>query len=226
MQSPRRQFLQQSLAGAFVVGCGSPGRRLEPGTPSFASPSSQAADLAPSRPVYAGTAPPASPVCSLTEPNIEGPFFKADAPFRASRAARNHASLVDGHEAGTPLEVSGRVLGRDCEPIVGALIEVWHADHAGAYDHHGFDFRGRFRSGADGLYRLRTIVPGHYRAGDGFRPAHIHVKVHVPGSPSLTTQLYFPDDPHNESDPFIRPSLIMALAHDADGARARFDFTV
>jgi protocatechuate 3,4-dioxygenase beta subunit len=52
------------------------------------------------------------------------------------------------------------------------------------------------------------------------------VKVHVPGRPSLTTQLYFPDDPYNEGDAFIRPSLVMALVRDADGARGRFDFTV
>jgi protocatechuate 3,4-dioxygenase beta subunit len=218
MQSPRRQFLQQSLAGAFVLGCGSPGQRLEPGTSSRPPQSHHWATVAPP--------PSAGPTCSLTEPNIEGPFFKPDAPFRAPREAQNLASLVDGRTTGTPLEVSGRVLGSDCTPIVGAFIEVWHADHAGAYDHEGFDFRGRFRSGTDGHYRLRTIVPGHYRVGDGFRPAHIHVKVHVPGRPSLTTQLYFPGDPHNESDPFIHPSLVMALVRDPDGARGRFDFTV
>ena len=97
---------------------------------------------------------------------------------------------------------------------------------AGGQQHEGFAFRGRFRSGDEGLYRLRTIIPGHYQVGSSFRPAHIHVKVHAPGRPSLTTQLYFPDDPHNAADPFIRPSLVMALDRSDEGARGRFDFTV
>jgi protocatechuate 3,4-dioxygenase beta subunit len=212
--------LQQSFAGAFVLGCGSPGQGLEHGTTSLAPYDLASATRAPA------PAPRVAAACTLTEPNIEGPFFKPDAPFRAPPKARHLASLVDGHVEGTSLEVSGRVLGRDCKPIVGALIEVWHADHDGAYDHEGFAFRGRFRSGEEGLYRLWTIVPGHYQVGDGYRPAHIHVKVHVPGRPSLTTQLYFPDDPFNAADPFIRPSLVMALAREEDGARGRFDFTV
>jgi len=217
MHSPRRRFLQQSFAGAFVLGCGTPGRGVERGTTSTASPSLAMAAASP---------PPVPLECALTEPNIEGPFFKPDAPFRAPRDARHHASLVNGSARGTPLEVSGRVLGSNCKPIVGAMIEVWHADHDGAYDHEGFTFRGRFRSGDEGLYRLRTIIPGHYQAGDGYRPAHIHVKVHVPGHAPLTTQLYFPDDPYNEDDPFIRPSLVMGLVREDEGARGRFDFTV
>jgi protocatechuate 3,4-dioxygenase beta subunit len=218
MYAPRRLFLQQSFAGAFVLGCGSPGQGLERGTTSLASPGLAAATVAP---------PPPVPLeCALTEPNIEGPFFKPDAPFRTPRNAKNHASLVDAYTQGTPLEVSGRVLGKDCKPIAGALIEVWHADHHGAYDDKGFAFRGRFRSGEEGLYQLRTIIPGHYQVGDGYRPAHIHVKVHVPGRPSLTTQLYFPDDPYNDGDSFIRPSLVMGLDRGDDGARGRFDFTV
>lgn len=211
--------MQQSLAGAFVLGCGSPGQSLSRSAAPLPSSAPASASRAPSPP------PPARE-CTLTEPNIEGPFFKPDAPFRAPRGARHHASLVDGATKGIPLEVSGRVLGPDCKPIVGALVEVWHADHDGAYDHEGFAFRGRFRSGDEGLYRLQTIIPGHYWVGDGYRPAHIHVKVHVPGHPSLTTQLYFPDDPYNEVDSFIRPSLVMSLEREEGGARGRFDFTV
>jgi protocatechuate 3,4-dioxygenase beta subunit len=218
MHAPRRRFLQQSFAGAFLLGCGSPGQGLQRSTTALASPGLAAATVAPP--------PPVTRACALTEPNIEGPFFKPDAPFRAPRDARHHASLVDAYTRGTPLAVSGRVLGSDCSPIADALIEVWHADHQGAYDHDGFAFRGRFRSGSDGRYCLRTIIPGHYRVGNGHRPAHIHVKVHVPGGRSLTTQLYFPNDPHNESDPFIRPSLVMNLVRETDGARGRFDITV
>jgi protocatechuate 3,4-dioxygenase beta subunit len=218
MHAPRRRFMQQSFAGAFFLGCGSPGQSLQRSTTPLASPGLAATAHAPP--------PQPSRECVFTEPNIEGPFFKPDAPFRAPRDTEHHASLVDAHAEGIPLEVSGRVLGRDCNPLVGALIEIWHADHQGAYDHEGFAFRGRFRSGADGRYHLRTIIPGHYRVGGGFRPAHIHVKVHASGRPSLTTQLYFPGDPYNELDPFIRPSLVMDVLREENGAQSRFDFTV
>ncbi len=53
------------------------------------------------------------------------------------------------------------------------------------------------------------------------------MKVHVPGRPLLTTQLYFEGDPYNAIDPFIHPSLIMPLVGQyAGGKTAAFDFVV
>lgn len=52
------------------------------------------------------------------------------------------------------------------------------------------------------------------------------MKVHAPGHRPLTTQLYFPGDPFNDIDPFIRESLIMDVEGNANGKRARFDFVL
>ncbi|MCB9662202.1 MAG: intradiol ring-cleavage dioxygenase [Sandaracinaceae bacterium] len=154
-----------------------------------------------------------------TEDNIEGPFFRAGAPARTD--------LVVPDEAGVRVVLGGRVLDSSCRPIPGAVIEVWHADDAGDYDLAGFAHRGVLRCDAAGRYQLHTIVPGHYRVGSGFRPAHIHLEVHGRGHQSLTTQLYFPGDPHNERDPFIRSSLILDDLVSAEGAlRGHFDITL
>lgn len=135
-----------------------------------------------------------------TEPNIEGPFHRPGAPARSVLA--EHGRLI----------VTGRVLGRGCRPLAGAVLDVWHADADGDYDLQGFSLRGQLRTDAAGGYRLETLYPGRYRAGGMIRPAHIHVKVHANGHAPLTTQLYFPGDPHNESDPWFRSSLQLRFA--------------
>lgn len=167
--------------------------------------------------------------CAATDDNIEGPYYRAGAPFRSN--------LVDLRVSGAPLLVMGRVLAADCRrAIAGALLDVWQADGAGHYDNDGtagaprlqvFRLRGRLRSGSDGRYRFQTVVPGHYLNGDRYRPAHIHVKLSAAGCLPLTTQLYFPDDRYNDGDPFIKPALVMPIERERDGERrARFDFVL
>ena len=55
---------------------------------------------------------------------------------------------------------------------------------------------GQLKVNDDGTYVFRTIKPGRYRIGGGFRPAHIHLKVSHPGYGTVTTQLYFQGDPY------------------------------
>jgi protocatechuate 3,4-dioxygenase beta subunit len=161
----------------------------------------------------------ATPACAETEDNILGPFYKADAPLKDT--------LVEPGMAGTRLTISGRVLGATCGPLAGAVLDIWQADDAGAYDLVGYTLRGKVQTAADGTFQIQTIVPGHYLNGPTYRPAHIHVKVDAAGFAPLTTQLYFPNDPYNASDPYIRPSLIMAVSDAAGGARlGRFDFVL
>ena len=52
------------------------------------------------------------------------------------------------------------------------------------------------------------------------RPAHIHVRLTHPGFATLTTQLFFAEDPHLHSDPAeaVRPGLVMELERRADPA--------
>jgi protocatechuate 3,4-dioxygenase beta subunit len=163
----------------------------------------------------------------LTASNIEGPFYKPGAPERSKLPVpfRGGISLV-----GPPiptLVVEGRVVDDRCRPVPGARLDVWQADHTGAYDNDGFGMRGQLRTDADGRYRFETLRPGHYLNGDRYRPAHIHVKVGATGHRRLTTQLYFPNDPYNAGDPFILPSLVMTLRDEGGaGDHARFDFVL
>jgi protocatechuate 3,4-dioxygenase beta subunit len=189
----RRSFLQRSLTlGASVAIAGS----------GIAS-------------VLSSPAAAHAQTCTLTEPNLEGPFYRAGAPTRASLA---------GGVVGIPLVLTGHVL-RGCRATI-AELDVWQADSHGDYDNLGFGLRGCLRTDDDGAYRLETIVPGHYLNGPQYRPAHVHVKVRVPGQRELTTQLYFEGDPYNAIDPWYRPALALHTVERSHGLVAQFDFSV
>jgi len=153
-----------------------------------------------------------------TDPNIEGPFFRPNAPERAV--------LVED----PTLVLSGSVRDAACRPLRDAVLEIWQADAEGEYDVRGDRLRAVVRTDAYGGWRISTIRPGRYRLQQTFRPAHIHVKVHATGRPPLTTQLYFPGDPFNERDPWFRESLLLRLIPRGCGQQrspdAGFDFVV
>lgn len=203
----RRLLLQTTLAGLGAAACGRPQERV--GQPS--------AHPGPSSPSDAPL-PPTPRLCTATEDNIEGPFFTPGAPRRTV--------LAGADTPGIKLSLTGRALRTDCSPLPGAILEVWHADHTGAYDNEGFGFRGTLECDREGGFALDTIIPGHYLNGDRYRPAHIHLKIAAAGHRPLTTQLYFEGDPYNEGDPFIRRSLIMALRDTPVGKAAAHDIVL
>ena len=161
---------------------------------------------------------PPTPACPAGEPTprqTEGPYFKPASPERAS--------LLEPDLPGTRLLVSGTVLTPDCRSLAGVLLDFWQADAAGRYDLQGYRLRGHQYTDAAGRYTLETIVPGLYTG----RTRHIHVRVQAPGGPVLITQLYFPDEPRNRTDPLFRPALLLAIdAGDGEPVRAGFDFVV
>ncbi|WP_031077093.1 carbohydrate-binding protein [Streptomyces sp. NRRL S-118] len=164
------------------------------------------------------TTPEPTPACDdgddPTPPQMEGPYFKPDSPRRTS--------LVESGTPGVRLTVSGWVFGLACRPLGGVLLDFWQADVDGAYDNTGFRFRGHQFTDAQGAFRLSTIVPGLYPG----RTRHLHVKVQAPGRPVLTTQLYFPGEPRNNTDALFDPRLLMTV-RDTGGAReAAFDFVL
>ncbi|MEK9521347.1 dioxygenase [Streptomyces venezuelae] len=171
------------------------------------------------RTLTAGEAAPAlTPECDdgddPTPAQTEGPYFKPNSPLRTS--------LLEAGTAGVRLTVSGYVFGLACRPIAGALLDFWQADTNGAYDSSGFRFRGHQFTDAQGAFKLTTIVPGLYPG----RTRHLHVKVQAPGRPVLTSQLYFPGEPRNNTDSIFDPRLLMTV-RDAGGAReAAFDFVL
>ncbi|MFJ4905676.1 carbohydrate-binding protein [Streptomyces sp. NPDC093249] len=166
-----------------------------------------------------GTAAPAlTPECDdgddPTVPQIEGPYFKPNSPLRTS--------LLEANTPGVRLTLSGYVFGLACRPISGALLDFWQADTNGAYDNTGFKFRGHQFTDAQGAFKLTTIVPGLYPG----RTRHIHVKVQAPGRPILTTQLYFPGEPRNNTDSIFDARLLMSVRDGGGGKEAAFDFVL
>jgi protocatechuate 3,4-dioxygenase beta subunit len=206
----RRRLLQvvpSSLALVTVGGC-----RTSRGLPP---PDSDSA-LAPNSTDSGGALDPTT--CSMTADDIEGPFYRPDAPERADLA-------VEGDE-GVRLVLSGRVLRvQDCAPVVDAVVDLWQAAPDGSYDNTSAElrYRGRVRTDAEGRWSIRTLEPGRYLNGGQYRPAHIHVKIWIDEVERLTTQLYFPGDPYNSSDPWYDEALEIARTG-AD--TAEFEFVV
>ena len=109
-----------------------------------------------------------------------------------------------GRAKGEVIDVSGRVLDRNGIPVKGALLELWQANAAGRYAHHGDthnapldpDFQGYALqiTDAEGRYRFLTIKPGAYPAGEYMRAQHIHFDVRGKWD-RLVTQMYFKGDP-------------------------------
>jgi len=145
---------------------------------------------------------------------MEGPFYKPSSPQRAD--------LTEAGAKARPVELSGYVLTRTCQPVQRVLVDLWHADDAGEYDNRGFRYRGHILTDAQGRYRFRTILPALYPG----RTRHYHFKVLATGRQLLTTQLYFPNEPQNARDGLYRRELTMRMAEAGDGLSARFDFVL
>lgn len=126
-----------------------------------------------------------APVCNgLTQPQTEGPYYKADTPER-------NVLYEEGME-GTRLILVGYVLDQDCNPLPNAWLDFWQADARGEYDNAGYRLRGHQYTDEQGRYYLETVLPGLYLS----RPIeHIHVKVRPEGGEEITSQLYFPNQP-------------------------------
>lgn len=150
-----------------------------------------------------------------TPAQTEGPYFTPNSPQKTNLAAD-----VD---AGTKLVLTGTVLSTDCRPVERALVDFWQADDGGNYDNEGYRLRGHQFTDAQGRYELTTVVPGRYPG----RTRHIHVKVQARNGPVFTTQLYFPEEPQNESDGIFREECVIDGMRDtSDGKAGTFTFVI
>lgn len=148
-----------------------------------------------------------------TPPQTEGPYFTPGSPERSS---------LTGSGSGTLLTVSGYVFGLGCQVIGDVLLDFWQADSQGAYDNIGYRYRGHQYTDASGAFELTTHVPGLYPG----RTRHLHVKVQAPNRPVLTTQLYFPGEPRNNTDPIFDAALLMDVRDGGGGKEGSFDFVL
>ncbi|WP_250491154.1 catechol 1,2-dioxygenase [Caballeronia sp. INML2] len=147
-----------------------------------------------------------------TPRTIEGPLYVAGAPLRDGVAKID----VDPDEAAGPLVIRGAVTGPDGKPVANAVVECWHANSNGFYSHfdptgaqNDFNLRGAVRTGEDGKYEFRTLMPVGYGcpphgstqqllnvlARHGNRPAHVHFFVTSDNFRKLTTQINIEGDP-------------------------------
>ena len=152
-----------------------------------------------------------------------GPFFQIG-------LARFYIDDLTGPGiSGDVIEIEGRVLDGDGQPVPDGVIEIWQADAQGKYAHPEFcaepegiqkndpqakeraqtqrgqgAFRGfgRVPTRPDGSFEFKTIKPGRVPAPDGTLQApHIAVSVFTRGLlRRLVTRIYFPDEPSNAED--------------------------
>ena len=174
---------------------------------------------------------------------IEGPYYAENAPT----LPWNGTIPMREDEPGTPLLFTGQVRAVDGTPLSGAKIELWHADDLGFYSQFApglpeWNLRGTFIADDSGTFAITTRRPAPYQiptegacgllieaAGwHAWRPAHLHLKVSHPGYELITTQLYFPGDPHNDDDiaGAVKPELLLdpRPAGDGVGEVAKYDF--
>lgn len=155
--------------------------------------------------LHAGTASGANgslPRCIVTPQQTEGPYFVDDRLLRADLRADPSSGAIS---AGIPLNLSLHILAvsnRGCNPLAGAIVDIWHCDAAGVYSDvsdPGFStigkkfLRGYQVTNQDGDVRFTTIYPGWYPG----RAIHIHFKVRPAAKTGpqveFTSQLYFDD---------------------------------
>ena len=107
--------------------------------------------------------------------------------------------------AGQTLVLSGRVLGFGCQPLAGAVIEVWQDDAT----------RVRATTDGDGRFVLTTVLPA------GGRTPHLSYYVTHPLHDLRARELYFTRDP----DPAAES--VAQLKRDTAGVwRAAFGVTL
>jgi protocatechuate 3,4-dioxygenase beta subunit len=148
-----------------------------------------------------------------TPANPEGPFY----PKHQQADRDMDLTMIEGHDEcaeGTVIEVKGRVLDENGQPVEGALVDIWQANTHGRYHHEddpseaprdpNFQGWGIVKTDAEGRYSFKTIKPGAYPVDEGWwRPPHIHYKVSRRGYHELTTQMYFDGDPLNDDDALL-----------------------
>jgi catechol 1,2-dioxygenase len=147
-----------------------------------------------------------------TPRTIEGPLYVAGAPVHDGISK---IDLNEDADAG-PLVIHGTVTGIDGKAIANAVVECWHANSRGFYSHFDptgsqtdFNLRGSVRTGAEGKYEFRTLMPVGYGCPPqgatqylldglgrhGNRPAHVHFFVSSESARKLTTQFNIEGDP-------------------------------
>jgi len=133
------------------------------------------------------------PGCIVRPELTEGPYFVDHQLNRSDiRGEAGGTSL----KAGVPLSLAfniAQVANKQCAPLAGAIVDVWHCDADGTYSGVndgmvGFNtvgkryLRGFQTTDANGIARFSTIYPGWYQG----RAVHIHFKIRTTVPTAIT----------------------------------------
>lgn len=138
-----------------------------------------------------------------------GPFYPIIRPTDHDADLTRIAGR-SGTAMGQPINVIGRIVDRQGNPVRNAQVELWQCNAAGRYDHPGDganpatldpNFQGfaRLASGRDGEFKFRSVKPKDYDTPIGRRTPHIHFSIDGRAE-RLVTQMYFPGEPLNDVD--------------------------
>ena len=184
LQLTRRRLLE-ILGGAGVAalsGCGS----------SSTSASSASGSTS-------GTTSGTTASCVLTPELTVGPYFVDEKLNRSDLTTDTTDTNVLN---ATPLTLTMTIMeyaSSGCSALVGAQVDIWHADAAGIYSDESVEnttgqtfLRGYQLTDANGAVTFKTVVPGWYSG----RTIHIHVMIRTLSSSGsvlteFTTQLFF-----------------------------------
>ena len=169
-----------------------------------------------------------------TEPTILGPFYVPGSPERAF-----DESMVEYDDGGEPAVLVGRVLSADGTPIPGAELDAWQNAATGFYAVQQPDvqpatnLRGRYRTDAEGRFRIRTVRPVPYPIPhDGavgrlltdtgrhpWRAAHVHLIVSAEGFEPVVTHVFDRSSAYLDSDTVfgVKDSLVRDFVPGPDG---------
>ena len=136
--------------------------------------------------------------CVTTPSETAGPFPTKDPTSMVMMDITSDRTGVD-----LTIKISVQNRNNNCEPITGAMVDIWHCDKDGYYSEYGgsglqsvdlsaYHFlRGRQSTDGEGLAAFASIFPGWYPS----RAPHIHVHIYdSTGKSLLVTQIAFPTD--------------------------------
>jgi protocatechuate 3,4-dioxygenase beta subunit len=157
--------------------------------------------------------PAASQTIRRTPSQILGPFYPVVKPSDQDADLTVIAGRT-GRAAGQVIEVTGRVLNSEGNPIAGARIEIWQANAHGRYTHPSdrnpapldphFEGFAVLKADAEGRYRFKTIKPAPYPEDSGaMRAPHIHFEI-LGRTNRLVTQMFFAGEALNDTDRFLQ----------------------
>lgn len=163
-----------------------------------------------------------------------GPFWRMHSP-----RTENGASICRSATPGPKLQVKGRVVDTQQQPIPGVEVDVWQASPVGLYENQDenqadMNLRGKFTTDDEGRFSFSSVLPAGYpvpthgpvgrllkaQNRHPFRPAHLHFLLWKPGFETRISQVFVDGDPYINSDVVfgVTPGLIGNYAEQPDGS--------